>query len=329
MTDAALDKAMESTNANVTLRGRKEGTATITITATDADGLMMSWPIEVTVVPSANTVPIVDPGVTFPGTGVGANDTYAEFVKISDIGRFKSTDTMPKRLELDLGSIFNDPDVETTARTGDSWTFKAMSTDTDVVTVGLESIGTRAKPDLYNVVITPVGPGNANIYFTVTDSFDKSIGGETPDDTDADGTLIANTFFAVKVNNKPVPYSGEGDARKSLSTEDEYQGLVADFDTTTSATLIDDPATDASEGYFSDKDDDPLLCRLMSTTGDSATINIATRSAFTLDGAEGKTGTSTFTIRCFDRVGATGSQVDFEWAEDTLTVTVPYLQSIQ
>ena len=206
--------------------------------------------------------------------------------------------------------------------------------------------GNSAKPDEHNVVITPVGSGKATIYFTVTDSFGKMAGGKiaagdtTTPDTDADG-YPDGTSFPVAVNHKPVPYSGDDDEstpdvneRKSLSTEKKHQGLVADFTATTAEALVDDPDTGTAtapvtEGYFSDKDGDTLLCRLMSTSGESATITITDRDEYSLAGAAGKTGTTTFRIRCFDQVGPTGSVVDFEWAEDTLTVTVDYLQSLQ
>ena len=335
-TVAKLDKDMESTNAKVTLRGRKVGTATITIMATDADMQTQTWRIEVTVVAAANNAPEIDSStVTFPGTGTTAatnTDGFHEFVRLADVGRFKSTDTMPKKLEMDLSDLFTDADVETNSRTtGDSWTFKAVSTNTDAVTVTLEDIGTRTEPDKHRVVITPVGSGDATIYFTATDSFEATAGGMMNASGEFDETANANTFFKVKVNNKPVPYSGEGDARRSLSTEDAHQGLVAGFTATAAAALVDDPATvptptdPMNEGYFSDKDGDALLCRLMSTTGESATITITDRDEYSVAGVAGKTGPSTFRIRCFDQVNG----ADFEWAEDTLTVTVPYLQSIR
>ena len=291
----------------------KAGTATVTVTVLDNDQASEDFSFMVTVTAEdTNEEPGVTSGLSFPGT----DPNFAAFVGLDGASRFKSTDTMSKTLKLDLGLLFDDPDNEANSRTsGDSWTFDAVSTDMDVVTVMLESTGNGEVPDEHNVVITPVGSGEAMIYFTVTDSFGKSAGGM---DTEA--------VFSVKVNTAPVPYSGEGDDRKSLSTEMEHRNLVAQFSQTDSATLVDDPnSTDVAEGYFSDKDGDLLLCRLVSQTGDSATINITGRNAFTLTGAEGKTGTSTFTIRCFDQAGTD----DFESADDTLTVTVPYLQSIQ
>ena len=331
-----LDKATTTDDSDVLIRGRKVGTATITVTATDTDGHNATWDFVVTVV-AGNSSPGIDANVgTFPGDP-GADNPYNDFAGLDDERRFKSTDTTAKRLRINLAGMFSDADIDgddADERRGDSWMFKAISTATDVATVRLESTGNAGAPDEYNVVVTPVGPGEASVYFVVTDSFGRSFGGETPDEDDADGTLIPNTFFSVRVNNPPVPYSGAGAARKSLSTERKWMALSGeggDDHTPSSVALIDNPGTaDMAEGYFSDKDGDALLCRLMKTTGETVAMELTTRNAFTLQniaeagGAAPKTGQTTFRIRCFDQVDTE----DFEWAEDTLTVNVAYEQSI-
>jgi hypothetical protein len=291
----------------------------VTVTVLDNDRASDDFSFMVTVTAvETNEEPEVTPGLNFPGTDA-TNENFGAFVGLDDASRFKSTDTMSKTLKLDLGLLFNDEDNEANSRTsGDSWMFEATSTDTDVVTVMVQPTGTG---DEHNVVITPVGSGEAMIWFKVTDSFGKSAG------------TMAGPAFPVMVNSPPMPYSGEGDDRKSLSDEDAYQGLTAGVGSPVpdgfadGVTLIDDPSSaDTAEGYFSDKDsDDVLACSLVSQTGDSATILLASRNMFDLGNVPGKTGTSTFTIRCFDQVGGN----DFESAEDTLTVTVDYLQSLQ
>ena len=99
-TSAQLKKMMVE-GSDITIRGRKVGTATITITATDEDQLPKEWTVMVTVV-DANAAPTVDTATTFPGdsTDSGTND-YHEFVNLDDERRFKSTDTMSKSLKID------------------------------------------------------------------------------------------------------------------------------------------------------------------------------------------------------------------------------------
>ena len=330
---AAQLKQMMEDGADIMIRGRKVGTATITVTATDPHGLAKSWPIEVTVV-AENSAPEIDANNTaFPGDAIADTNPYAAFAQLDDERRFKSTDTSKTIGPIDLATIFSDDDIDVTEagnRRGDSWTFKVMSTKESVVTARLVSTNNPAKPDEHNVVVTRVGSGDASIYFVVTDSFGESFGGETADTTDEEGTLIANTFFPVRVNNAPVPYSGEGDDRNSLSTEDDYLNQVNAFAVTSNIVLVDDPSTtDTAEGYFSDGDNDALLCRLLGQNGDSATFTLnGDRNGFTLTGAgttaAPKTGETTFTVRCFDQVNG----ADFESADDTLRVNVRYLQSI-
>lgn len=292
---------------------KKVGTATVTVTVTDVENAehVDRFDVEVTG-ENTNDEPEVDSTNTLPPTD--ATGPFGPFFGLNSTGRFKSTDTMSKTVKVDLALLFNDDDNEGAGAhtSADWWEFEAMSSNEEAVMVTVERTNNNvAVPDEHNVVITPVGPGDAMITFKVTDSFGKT---------------ATSGAFPVKVNTPPVPYSGEGDDRKSLSTLMTYRGLVAGFSATASETLVDDPGTDATaEGYFSDADDDTLLCRLVDQTGDSATIAIASRNAFTLTGEAGKKGTSTFTIRCFDQVNG----ADFESAEDTLTVTVPFLQSIQ
>ena len=263
LTTAELNKAMMSDKADVTIRGRIVGETTITVTATDAVGLTNMWSFDVTVVATANTPPsVVTDADLFPGDDVEANTNFRKFATLADAGRFKSTDTASKTLEIDLGMLFNDADIETTARTGDSWTFEAKSSDDDVVTVRLVSTSTRATPDRHNVVVTPVGSGDATIYFVVTDSFGASVGGLTDADNDPATPMIypANSFFNVKVNHAPVARGGQTPDALTLAGVETYLKLtVGDTGDTDlpDVRLVDDPTSaDTIEGYFSDGDED-------------------------------------------------------------------------
>ena len=349
-----LDK-MTTDASHITIRGRKAGTATVTIMASSDSGQTVSWPIAVKVVATANNGPNVV-SLGFPGTAIEDTNSYYRFVRIGNQERFKSTDMAPRKLKIKLGAdsagtptsgIFHDPDVH--LRTSeDEWEFSVESTNKEVVMAELEPTG---KADEYYVVITPKGSGKARIYFMVEDSFGAKAGGKDTSESAtininaaaaADG-LVDNTHFLVHVNHKPVPYSGDDDEdtpnvneRKSLSTEMQWRTLAAAGTDAyaTGVVLIDNPTTtDAAEGYFSDKDGDALLCSLMETQGTSVSMTVATRNAFTLvnpdnDPATGpsipKLGRTTFRIRCFDRVdsNADGNATDFEYAEDTLTVEV-------
>ena len=173
--------------------------------------------------------------------------------------------------KLDLGSLFYDPDVEVNRRTtGDSWTFKAMSTNEKAVTASIESTGNSAKPDEYYVMLTPVDSGEAIIYFTVTDSFDMSAPSAKPT-----AATAAMPDFAVRVNSVPVangeqasPATKETLARLSERYKD--LALTTGFSTVTDAEGAD--VTDAHSitmavadgGYFSDGDTGEtatLMCR--------------------------------------------------------------------
>ena len=254
-----LNKAIESKKANVTLRGRKAGTAMITITATDEDKLVDTWTVMVTVA-SANTPPSVatsgteidaapgtaaTDGTEFPGgvTPAGTdNHRYHDFAILADTGRFLSTGgNAVKKLKVDLATLFIDPDVESNQRTtGDKWKFSAKSNNKDVVTAHLEPTNNVRKPDEHNVVITRVGSGEATITLEVTDSFDKS-------DTQE---------FDVRVNHAPMDQGGQDDPK---TLEDATDPDIAQFrklsDNVAAIANISINLTD----YFSDKDTDDVL----------------------------------------------------------------------
>ena len=136
------------------------------------------------------------------------------------------------------------------------------------MTVRLESTNNRAKPDEYYVILTPVAPGDAIIYFMVTDSFGMSAPADKPTTAAA-----AQPDFDVKVNsipeakgNQASPATAETLARLS----DRYNdlALTSGFSTVTAAdgSAITDAhqvdMLDATGGYFSDADaDDTLTCR--------------------------------------------------------------------
>ena len=184
------------------------------------------------------------------------------------------------------------------------------------------------KPDERYVMITRVGSGDSEITLTVTDSFG----------------MTAEHTFMVKVNSAPMPYNGDGDARRSLSTENRLMQLVAaadaadvDFDddvdgydiTDGVINLVDTNLTDTNmQGYFSDKDGDSLECRI-NVTGESVGVTLAaSRQSITVDPVAEKTGQTSVEVTCWDQIGASGSEQDFESAMDTLTMNVAFQQSI-
>ena len=262
---AELDK-MTTDASNVRIRGRKAGTANVMITASSDSGQSTTWTIAVTVA-TANTGPIIGGGadgqttLVFPGPDEAAN-AYRNFAGLDDAKRLMLNPTKMWKEKLDLGSLFYDPDVELNRRTtGDSWTFKAMSTDEKVVTVRLESTGNSAKPDEYYVILTPVGSGEAIIYFMVTDSFGMSAGTKP---TAADP---AQPDFAVRVNSIPVAMGDHATATEAakqtlaelskrymnLSVTGAFSGVTnadgTDITTAHQIVMVADGL-----GYFSDKD---------------------------------------------------------------------------
>ncbi len=336
---ATLDKMMTDA-PDITIRGRKAGTATVTITATGDSGVPASWTIMVTVAPS-NTGPTLQiaSGTSsgeFPGN-VDAANSYNAFAELADTGRLKSDASMWKQ-KLDFGAIFDDPNIEdddalaagvtsdNTRTSNDSWTFSAKSSKEDVVTVSLGPTNNAEKPDERYVMITRVGSGDSEITLTVTDSFG----------------MTAEHTFMVKVNSAPVPYNGDDDDRRSLSTENRLMQLVAatdaadvdiggdastdDFAITDGVvTLVDDDFdADPMKGYFSDKDGDSLACRI-NPTGESVAVTLAAnRQSITIDPVATKTGQTTVEVTCWDQVDGN----NFESAMDTLTMNVAFQQSI-
>ena len=314
------------------------GETTITVTATDEDGNSESFKFEVMVIATAN-----DPVGAQGALVVAASEPHGD-------NRFKSTDRTPKVVTADdalVTTFFTDDDLD---RLDDPDELKF-----EVMYIALEGNGTVAVPaDLdevdeldeakvvADVDITPdtwSGSNRTKISITVTPEKSGAPHGVLIVATDLSGAKAAHAF-RVQVNRPPVAYSGGGDDRKSLLTEDSYMELSSGFATTSAEALVDDPATvdnpatpavENAEGYFSDEDGDALMCRLVSRTGESATFAFgdADRDSFTLAGvgtpAEPKTGVSTFEVRCFDQVGGT----EMESVDDTLTVDVKYLLSIQ
>ena len=341
-----LDKMMvediEYGAADITIRGRKAGTATVTITATDDEGQEATWEIMVTVATS-NTAPVVDPDITFPDATTPETDTLfgSKFVTLSTTSRLKSTATSWKE-KLDLGLMFEDPDVEENKRTtGDSWTLEAFSTKTDVVTVALESTNNSAKPDEYYVKLTALKSGNAVIWFKATDSFGMSAGAK-----DAD-----NAHFDVKVNDRP---STQGSQKTPWMLNDptntevaKFRGMVISDEATeirlapaddVAADPADSPAETAAEmiarGFFSDKDYDDIRCRYVENDadGDKSVAEIAWgadagEDRQVLSVTPERLGTMTVDVWCHDQVGTT--PVDYEESDKaTLTVTVTRSGSI-
>jgi len=295
----------------------------------------------VVMVGGSNNAPDLQSGLAFPGTDATDED-FGKFVGLDGIGRLKSTATKEWKEKLDLGLIFDDDDVQVNSRiTGDSWMLKAMSSKKDVVTVRLEPTNNNEKPDERYVILTPVGPGDARIYFTATDSFGESAGG-LKDPADASDPYVDNTDFGVKVNNRPQTYSAHDkeSERKTLAEVTTTKDLTISS-TAVEVRLTDDTTSaDEVEGYFSDKDGDPLKCRYVEndrgegTTTDPGVATIAwggtAADRNTLSVTPTNLGTMTVDVWCFDQVGASGSETDFERSDKaTLTVTVIYTASIR
>ena len=298
--------------STVTLHARATGSVTITVTATDFAGETKEWTFEVTVVTAANVAPTAVL-TSFPGDDVDGN-VYRDFATRGNARRFKSTDREPVRWKIDLGTMFSDTDVQRDARTtGDRWTFDVDSTDKDVVTVMLESTNNPEKPDEYNVVITPVGSGDATVWFKVTDLFGATAGTA---ETDV-------TSFPVRVNNRPM---AQGSQETPWMLNDAMNEVVAEVRnmvaSTTTATLIRvapiaSPTTDAERGFFSDKDEgDALRCRF-SLGGDEAAAITWSTDREVLSVIPSKRGTRTVDVWCYDQVGTE----DFE-RSDTMRLTV-------
>ncbi|MCY4375018.1 MAG: hypothetical protein OXC31_14750, partial [Spirochaetaceae bacterium] len=355
VTKATLDKMMVEAS-DVTIRGRKAGTTMITVTATDVSNESETWKFNVTVVATANNGPSLGTddnlstgtAIVFPDTDTDVEtNPYGNFVGRDDVRRFKETDTS-KKWKLDLATIFNDPDVELNQRTtNDRWRFEAKSTNDDVATVSLEDTRNSEKPDEYNVVVTPVGSGDATIYFVATDSFDESWGGKTG----ADGMFNAedpdnvSTFFSVKVNSAPVAQGAQSEP-ETLKEEGKLKGLTVGVAIDDLRIVDDDPTDAVAVGYFSDKDEDDLRCRFNmrgdsifgeTTTAGVTSINRPSWSATTGDEARQiidfpvttKDGTAYLDVWCWDQVGAAGSEVDFEKSpKATLTIHVEFHSSI-
>ena len=342
-TDAQL-RQMSEDGADITIRGRSEGTATITVTATDADGLTSSWDFVVTVV-SINRAPTINSNLTaFPGTDPAAED-YGHFVGLDNARRFKYEDIasgVTKTLKIDLATMFADLDrvIDAGRHTGDPWTFKAISTDEEVVTVELESTNNPEKHDEYNVIVTPVESGDAMIYFVVTDSFGESFGGETPA-TDDDDALITNTFFSVRVNHVPEAQGGQETDPLTLGAIKTYINRPVG-EALPNLDLLDTGNTGAA-AYFSDDDvGDTLACRF-NMRGDpifghqaAPNENEPTRPTW-VSGSERAVidfpatvtrGTAYLDVWCWDQVGS--PVADFEESPmATLMIQIRFDQSTQ
>ena len=302
-----------SDDTTVWIEPLKVGTTMVTVTALDVllkKSVPVTFEVEVTAVDS-NNPPAVDTNVTFPGADADGND-YRQFAQLTTVaGMFKSTDG-PKKLKIDLATLFNDEDVEANQRTtGDSWTFEPVSGDKKIVTVALESTNNNAKPDEYNVVITRVGPGTTTVHFEVTDSFGEKAGD------------VTGPFFNVRVNNAPKAEGAEDEdpgTLAKLSARYSDLALSTAFSTVTNADGTDNATANVvtlvatGAGYFSDEDaGDTLTCRY-DLSGEeifAATYpswaDAATRVAINLGVDEGtdlaKKGTAHIDVWCMDQAG--------------------------
>ena len=212
----------------------------------------------------------------------------------------------------------------------------------------ITSTNNPEKHDEYNVVVTPVGSGDASIYFVVTDSFGESIGELIPDATDATMLVpVAQTFFPVKVNHVPVANGGQETNPRTLgdiaiAQIAAYRNLtIGDVPPDLDLVDSDDSGDDA---YFSDGDGDALLCRF-NMSGDSIFGEITDTNrpvvpdwtsggdrqviGFSdLTGGVVKRGTAMFDVWCWDRVGT--PVADFEQSPTaTLTISVTSDRSVQ
>ena len=265
LTEAELDAAKKADGNMVTIQSRAVGMATLTVKATNAEGMSTTETFTVTVI-DMNTAPEAQGSAPDAITG-------ADRLKVGD----------SKTVKIDYGLHFHDPDISDRTK-GDTWVLTAESSDTSIFTLTHVLTGAVGKPDEVQIVLTAVAGGTAMVEMKATDSFDRS----------------AAKMFEVQVNHKPQPY-GAQTQEADRTTLGEYMGFM-DLSAAGGTETLELVASGA--GYFSDMDnDDTLTCSFITSQHniDAADrVAIVSMSGSTLSVDPQKIGTMTIDAWCSD-----------------------------
>lgn len=316
--------------AMVTLAARVAGTATITVTVTDSDGLVTTRTFDVLVVANNNA----------PAGGSGGSPP--DLPNYTAANRLKMGDEPKKAIDdAAINVHFADADL-TTVPNGDLLTFTARYVATGGGLAGADLADDDIVATATIMPDTWDGDLGGTDKFTVTVTPEKAGG---PHDILIVATDIAGEQFArvisVQVNHAPMAKgavaSGSSDEPGTLTKlSDSYDdlGMSSGFQTVTGITNPHQVVLVADDsGYFSDEDNATadLSCRF-NTTGDAifatgfpqwatATtrrqLNLAT-NATTAFAAQG---TASIEVWCVDPSGERSDS-------DTLTITVSSSGSI-
>ena len=248
------------------------GSATVTVTARDPNGLTATQTIAVLVTVAPNRAPVASgtiAPVTLTTGGSAAN--------------------------VDVSSNFSDPD-------SDPLTYTAVSSDTTKVTVAVSG---------NIVVISPVAEGTATVTVTARDSnggtATQTIAvlvtqgtGQTPGQTP--GQVPGQT-----PGQTPGQVPGQGTGQAQQAAPEPNRAPVAEGTVTPIALTAGDSAQTVNLSvYFSDPDGDTLTYTVVSSDTSKATVNVAGAIITITPVAEG---TTTITVMAQDPEGLTATQV--------------------
>jgi hypothetical protein len=338
------------------------GTATIEVIAVDAEGAESTHSVMFTS-HSGNHVPtaIAAAPTAIPPTGVIVNVADAR-LKIGD--KIKTVIDQKKFSEFFEDNDF--PDTASIGRGSETLTFEVKhyysTADTtgenipialDEGITGLFVDGVMITTDVptkvesgkeqTRVAVSPTTwTGGRDSTFTVTV---EALRGSSTDPAQDDAVAIIATdefgksaarVFHVRVNHKPDAYSAHPKVkdRKTLADVTVTKNMTVSATAVPVRLIDDDDATNGIQGYFSDKDDDDLMCRFVENDSGVATIAWADPAARdTLNVTANNVGTMTVDVWCFDRVDTdgdgSGTATDFERSDKaTLTVHVEFTGSI-
>ena len=245
---------LQRVGSEITLLPWTTGTATVTVTATDPNGLSTTLTFSVTVQPSTPT------SVNRAPESVGTINTQALYV-----GGYSST--------IDVSSYFNDPD-------GDTLTYSVTSNDTRIVTAEtLNNARIRINPQANGSTTVTVTASDGNLSttqsFSVTVSTLLIIGNRAPI---AQGTISSKTM-TVGDASKTIDVSGyfrdpDGDSLTySVSSDDRD---VVSVQRTGSSSIRLTPEDDGNATVTVTASDGSLsITQTFSVTVNSSSVNIS------------------------------------------------------